>query len=264
MHLTLKKFDPSKIEDGRTVFIIAKRNSGKSVLCKDIMYFKRHTPVGIVQSGTEEGNGYYSSFVPDIYVYSDLDLDAINRLVDHQRKACKNGTAKPAFIVLDDLMYDARFLKDKTIRSIFMNGRHWRITIIVTAQFSGDVPPAIRSNIDYVFVLKENIIQNRERLFKNFFGCFNSLSEFCQVLDSTTNNYEALVLDNTSKSNRIEDQIFWYKADPNRKFRMGSPAMWAFHKKAYNPKHDESAEEDSKSQLKPSSKPKIQIRKAAK
>lgn len=145
-----------------------------------------------------------------------------------------------------------------------MNGRHWKIFIIVTAQFSGDVPPAIRSNIDYIFVLRENIIQNRERLFKNFFGCFNSLNEFCQVLDSTTNNYEALVLDNTSRSNKIEDQVFWYRADPNRKFRMGSPAMWAFHKKAYNPKHDQDPEEDSKSQLKPasSSKPRIQIRKA--
>ena len=264
MDLTLRKFNPATIEDGRTIFIIAKRNSGKSVLTKDIMFFKRHIPLGIVQSGTEEGNGYYSSFVPDIFVYSDLDLDAINRLIERQRRACKEGKARPAFIVLDDLMYDAKFLKDKTIRSIFMNGRHWKIFIIVTAQFAGDIPPAIRSNIDYVFVLRENILQNRERLFRNFFGIFPSFDSFCQTLDATTNNYECLVLDNTSKSNKIEDCIFWYKADPNRSFRMGSTKMWDYHKKTYNPRHDQvdEAKANTVGRIATASKPKLTIQKS--
>ena len=31
-----------------------------------------------------------------------------------------------------------------------------------------DLPPALRANVDYVFILRENIIQNREKLYKSF------------------------------------------------------------------------------------------------
>jgi hypothetical protein len=53
-----------------------------------------------------------------------------------------------------------------------------------------------------------------------------------------TENYECLVLDNTSKSNRIEDCVFFYKARPRSNFRIGSPSLWTFHTKNYNPQHD--------------------------
>jgi hypothetical protein len=239
--LSLRKFDPAGMDDRRVVMVIGKRNTGKSVLSKDLLYHKRHIPLGLVQSGTEEGNGYYSSWVPDSFIYNDFDKDAIERLIEHQRRACKQGTAKNVFIVLDDLMYDAKFLKDKVMRSIFMNGRHWNIFLLVTAQYCGDIPPAIRSNIDYVFVLRENILQNRERLYKNFFGIFPSLDAFNQTLDATTNDYECLVLDNTSRSNSIEDCVFWYKARVRNDFRMGSPALWRFHRRTYDAKHDQRA-----------------------
>jgi hypothetical protein len=60
---------------------------------------------------------------------------------------------------------------------------------------------------------------------------------FNQAMNSCTENYECLVLDNTSKSNRIEDCVFWYKATLRKNFRIGSAEMWNYHKKHYNPKH---------------------------
>jgi hypothetical protein len=61
----------------------------------------------------------------------------------------------------------------------------------------------------YVFVLRENVIQNRERLYKAFFGVFPTFDMFCQVMNSCTENYECLVLDNTCKTNRIQDMVFF-------------------------------------------------------
>jgi len=57
-------------------------------------------------------------------------------------------------------------------------------------------------------------------------------------MDACTENYECLVLDNTSKSNKIQDCVFWYKAKIRKNFKIGSPALWAHHKRFYNPKHD--------------------------
>ena len=101
-----------------------------------------------------------------------------------------------------------------------------------------DLTPDLRANIDYIFVLRENILQNREKIYKNFFGIFPSFEMFNQVMNSCTENFECLVLDNTSRSNKIEDCVFWYKAKLHSNFRIGSPELWAFHQKNYNPRHD--------------------------
>ena len=242
VNLQLKKFDPRKMEDDRVCLFIGKRNTGKSYLVRDIMYHKKHIPTGIVQSGTEEGNGFYGQFVPDLFIYSDYDKEAIDRLMDRQRKMIKSGKTKKqaaSFLLLDDCMYDNKFLKETTMRQIFYNGRHWGILFMLCMQYCMDMPPALRANIDYVFILRENIVANREKLWKNFFGIFPTFDLFNKTMDACTENFECLVLDNTVKSNKISDCVFWYKAKyPPPKFRVGSPAYWNLHKKMYNPKYD--------------------------
>ena len=210
MNLQLRKFKPETITDDRVCVFIGKRNTGKSTLVKDIMYHKKHLPAGIVLSGTEEGNHFYSEFIPDLFVYGDYDRDAIERVMARQRKLVGAGkTNCGAFMLLDDCMYDSKFLKDTCIRQCFMNGRHWKIFFMLTMQYVMDLPPALRANVDYVFILRENIIQNREKLYKSFFGIFPSFDMFCKVMDACTENYECLVLDNTVKSNKIQDCVFW-------------------------------------------------------
>ena len=77
------------------------------------------------------------------------------------------------------------------------------------------------SNVDYVFLLREPVIQNRVKLYKNFFGIFPTFDEFQEVMNACTENYDCLVLDNTAKSNKIEDVVFWYKAKhPIKKFKI--------------------------------------------
>ena len=65
-------------------------------------------------------------------------------------------------------------------------------------------------------------------------------------MDACTENYECLVLDNTVKSNKIQDCVFWYKATVRKGFKVGSPQLWNMHKKMYNPKHTNQAEQDAK------------------
>ena len=145
------------------------------------------------------------------------------------------------FCLIDDCMYDKKMIRDKCIRGIFMNGRHWNLFFMLTMQYCMDLSPDLRANIDYVFILRENIIQNREKIYKNFFGIFPNYDMFSQVLNMCTENFECLVLDNTSRSNKIEDVVFYYKATlrPPGSFRIGSPQFWNCHNQKYNPTYDE-------------------------
>jgi hypothetical protein len=231
--LNLKKFDMSRIKDDATCMFIGKRGAGKSTLLKDVMYTKRHLPFGIACSGTEEGNGVFGKMIPKLFVYPDYDAAAITRMIERQRRMAETPQGcQPAFVVLDDCLYDGGVLKRKEIRQLFLNGRHYKFFTAVTAQFAGDVPPAIRANIDYLFVCRENIIQNRKRIFENFFGIMDNFKAFQTLMDQTTENYEVLVLDNTSKSNKIEDVVYWYKARIDLPdFKMGCRQYWEFSKK---------------------------------
>lgn len=230
--LTLRKFDLSQMKDDSTVMVLGKRGAGKSTILRHVMYVKRHLPFGIACSGTEEGNGAFSKMIPKMFVYSDYDSKAIIRMIERQRKMADTpqGCA-PAFLVLDDCLYDAGVLKRKEIRQLFLNGRHYKFFTAVTAQFAGDVPPAIRANIDYLFICRENVIQNRKRIWENFFGMVENFKHFQALMDQTTENHEVLVLDNTCKSNKIEDAVYWFKAKHDLPpFRMGCRQFWEFSK----------------------------------
>ena len=245
MNIQIKKFDPNTIDPCRVCVMIGKRGTGKSQLVTDILYHKRKIPMGVVMSGTEESNEHYKTFVPDSFIYGDYMPDVTKKVIDHQRQEVKKlkpddkeSVNSSVFMLLDDCMYDNKWTRDSNIRGIFMNGRHWKILFIITMQYCMDLPPCLRANIDYVFILKENIIQNKEKIYKNFFGIFPTFDSFNEVLTQCTENYECLVLDNTSKSNKIEDCVFWYRAKIGRKFKMGSPALWEHHNRNYNPKYD--------------------------
>ena len=101
-------------------------------------------------------------------------------------------------------------------------------------QYALGIPPNLRTNIDYIFILRENIVQNRKRLYECYAGMFPTFEVFCAVMDQCTENYECIVINNNAKSNRIEDQVFWYKADSHPPFRLGSSNIWKYSKINYN------------------------------
>ena len=242
MLISLKKFDPARMGVGRVCLFIGKRNTGKSVLMKDVMYHDRDIPAGMVMTGSD--NGFFDGWVPDSFVYSGFDKGAVEKLVKRQRRACKQGRATDVFLCLDDCMFEKGLLKLPVMRSLFYNGRHYKVTMLFSSQYAMDVDVGCRTNCDFVFVLRENILANRQRLYNNFFGIFPSFEVFCKVLDATTEDFGCLVLDNTSRSNNIEDCCFWYRAKVRDDFRVGSDMFWRFHRRVYNPRYDDSSDDD--------------------
>jgi len=54
---------------------------------------------------------------------------------------------------------------------------------------------------------------------------------FCQIMDQCTENYECLVINNNAKSNKLTDQVFWYKAEPHDDFKIGASSFWEYSEK---------------------------------
>jgi len=243
LNLKLKKFDMSKIKHDKVVVLIGKRETGKSFLVKDLLWHNQGLPCGTVISGTEGSNQFYSKIVPPMFIHEEYTPLIISNVLKRQKLIGKKivkdlndrGTTAVDprnFLILDDCLYDNAWVRDRNVRYLFMNGRHVHTMFIITMQYAMGIPPALRTNIDYVFILRETIISNRRKLYDQYAGMFPDFDSFCQVMNQCTENYECLVIDNNAKSNKLEDQVFWYKAAPRQDFRLCNTEFWA-HSAAY-------------------------------
>jgi hypothetical protein len=259
MTLELKKFDmknirfdPSK-NAGPVIVLIGRRDTGKSFLVRDLLYYHQNIPIGTVISGTEAGNGFYSSHVPKLFIHDEYNTAIVENILKRQKAVLKQMKKEEeaykrrsnidprAFVILDDCLFDATWTKDKMMRMLFMNGRHWKIMLIITMQYPLGIPPNLRTNIDYVFILREPYINNRKRIWENYAGMFPNFESFAQVMDQCTENYECLVIDNNSKSNKLQDQVFWYKAAKHGDFKLGSKEFWELSKNMVSDDEDDDA-----------------------
>jgi|TARA_B110000093_G_C12930023_1_gene393073 hypothetical protein len=275
MTLELKKFNMRDItfkpeeNKGPVIVLLGRRDTGKSFLIRDLLYYHQDIPIGTVMSGTEAGNGFYAEHVPKLFIHHEFSTVLVENVLRRQKQVLKqvNKEIKQynktkidprAFVIMDDCLYDSTWTRDKMMRLLFMNGRHWKIMLIITMQYPLGIPPNLRTNIDYVFILRDSYLSNRKRIWENYASMFPTLEAFCGVMDQTTENYECLVINNNSKSNKLCDQIFWYKAETHPPFKLGSKEFWELSK---NMGSDSEDEEYDPSKGKKRSGPAINVKK---
>lgn len=277
--LELSKFSMRNISfrpdenKGPVIVLIGRRDTGKSYLVRDLLYYHQDIPIGTVISGTEAGNGFYSEHVPKLFIHDEYNTAIIENILKRQKQVLKQmkkeiqtykrSTIDPrAFVILDDCLYDASWTRDKMMRLLFMNGRHWKIMLIITMQYTLGIPPNLRTNIDYVFILREPYIKNRRIIHENYAGMFPTFESFAQIMDQCTENYECLVINNNAKSNRLSDQIFWYKAEPHGAFKLGAKEFWELSKDLNS--DDEDVESYDPNASRRRTGPKINVKKRSK
>lgn len=226
--INLRRFDMKRIQKDSVVVFVAPRRSGKSFLIRDLLAHHQTIPMGVVVSKTDKMAHYYDKFIPPAFIYEEYEPEILDKVFDRQKKAIDQGWNNPyCFVIFDDTLSDAdSWKKDKRIKEIFYNGRHYKLLFLLTMQTPLGIPPGMRSNIDFTFILRAPNMKMRKDLYENYCGMFPSREIFDKVLDACTEDYGCLVVDNTTKSNKLEDQVFYYKASEHDDFRMCSQAIW--------------------------------------
>jgi hypothetical protein len=247
MNFEIKKFSIKTIVerceiDSRKspmIVLIGKKDTGKSFLVRDILANTRDCfPVGTVISGTEVANPFFQEMVPSKLIHDkykpEIVMNSIKRQLavkqqrNHEKKQ-RGGSSQidpRAFLILDDCLYDKSWINEESTRYIFMNGRHIDMVTLITMQYPLGVPPNLRTNIDFVFILRENNISNRKRIYENYAGMFPTFDMFSQFMDQCTEKFECLVIVNGVQSNKLEDQVFWYKASDHPSFHLCDDSLW--------------------------------------
>ena len=140
--------------------LLAKRNSGKSVLLKHLVESEKHKFSKIwVICPTEKINRFYSDIVDDECIFDSYDEKWVNKLIDKMTQINSNQPAKErknVLLILDDLVSDTNFHQSPSFKKIIIRGRHINIAIILTFQYLNLIPPTARSNLDTLFVGQMN------------------------------------------------------------------------------------------------------------
>ena len=248
---TLRKFNMENIVDrceidsrkSPMIVVIGKKDTGKSFLVKDILFHTQASfPIGTVISGTEVANEFFQHMVPSKLIHDKYKPDIVMNMIKRQlavkthrnqdkNKNGGNSNVDPrAFLILDDCLYDGSWIKEESTRYVFMNGRHIDLMTIITMQYPLGITPNLRTNVDFIFILRENIIGNRHRIYESYAGMFPTFEIFCMFMDQCTEDYNCLVICNGVASNKLEDQVFWYKATDHPAFKLCDDALWVDNK----------------------------------
>jgi hypothetical protein len=144
MTLELKKFNMRDItfrpdeNKGPVVVLIGRRDTGKTYLVRDLLFYHQDIPIGTVISGTEAGNGFYKEHVPKLFIHDEYNSVLIENILRRQKtvlkqvkkevETYKRSTIDPrAFVIMDDCLYDQSWTRDKMMRLLFMNGKMFAV-----------------------------------------------------------------------------------------------------------------------------------------
>ena len=241
--IVLKEFRMETIGDNKILVFIGKRNTGKSVLVLDYLYYNKDIPFCACISPTDNYNLTLRPHVPSRFIYDAYTPEIVDTFLKRQKSMTKKkknaqvgrgdirykNVDPRGLLIMDDCLASAKEWKnDPNIQWIFMNGRHAKVTLILTMQYQVGIPPELRVNIDYYFLCKETKRIEKEKLWKYYAGMFPTIDMFIQIHNQVTKNFGCLVIDNTSQSDRLEDQVYYYKAtlrDPGS-FRICYDEFW--------------------------------------
>ncbi len=200
---SLQKFDFETVKSNRAIAIavIGKRACGKTTLISDIV-INQNIPYIVMSRDICNHKNH-------IEIYSRYDKERVERLINDQKSHSRNfeyDTNPEIGLLVDDCSNI-----DNNLRDIIMSGRHIRTNIILGLQYPTKSDVSV--NFDYVFCFNNKIISYQKLLYQRFFGSFETFEEFQEVFNEYTKDYGCLVIDQTERSNKVEDCIFYYKLE---------------------------------------------------
>ena len=80
--MPIRKFDLGKLKGSGgppSIVMIAKRGSGKSVVCKHILSYFKDIPGGAIIAPSDEANPFYADFFPNLYIHHKFTTEKLER-----------------------------------------------------------------------------------------------------------------------------------------------------------------------------------------
>lgn len=251
---TLQNFKVDPAVPHPTILLIGKRFSGKSTTSVAIASkYKVHR--WAAWCGTKDTEDYWAQkFGSSASVWGpdETGRAALIRIIKYQQEKARLYTKvlKSPFpdkysigLIFDDVTSKRCFRKGEILEDLFSNGRHYKALIIISCQYIKQLPPAIRTNTDYLFMLY-NTKRTCKILHEEFIEIPDDYEVFLQLMRAVVGGQRdqegrmhrnVLIYNNCSQSRRLDSVFAVYQHSPSFNpecVRLGSPE-W----RRYNQNH---------------------------
>ncbi len=262
--MQIHKFNLRDIKNDDLIIIIGGKNSGKSLLIKDILYFFSNHDYDVLlnQLSTQniKINDYdkikkfninklnfkpyglifspdkkliYNNIIPDILLELEITEKIIKKIYKKYKlykKRIEEGINEDttSFLVFDDCIFNKNKYYIKYLNKIVQLKKLLNIFLIISVQdysFINDFQ--LNQNINYIFL--SNFINNENKLkniYKYYCNFIPSYDIFLNIFkQSNLNDYEFLVF-KTNSNEEWKKRIFWYKSVYLDNFKLCSDKYW--------------------------------------
>lgn len=225
----LPEWDPETMGTDYTIAVFGKRRTGKSWIMRYLLYLKRQCFNYAMVITNTKFNGFWQNYFPMNVVHGAYDREAVMEFMMVALRIKMWNEANPdkkinhrCVLVLDDIIADPKLRYCPVLATLFYNGRHFGICVMIASQYVFGLPPGLRGNADLIFVLSQVQFRQRDALEKDYAGGLNNQDEFYEVLDDNTKDNRCLVIDQSNPSKPVESMYFqWKSIDPGL-FEIGS------------------------------------------
>lgn len=231
--MEFKPFDLEKVPNICHILIIGKKGVGKTLLVKDLLLRMNHQNLVVFNPSESRKREYELTAIPE-NIHEEYSEDILATFVKQQMKRTKqyhrqqrnmetaNIDVPNGCVVFDNCFKVKNYMNHESIRMLFLNGICIMTRFIMATELPPPMPPILRNNLDYIFVfggLTERYLRRlHEQCGDDIFPTFELFNKIYEQL--TMNPFSCMVINNLTRSDKIEDQIMWYKAHYEPPWRM--------------------------------------------
>lgn len=163
------------------------QGGGKSHLIKYIMYRNRSKfDLGIVFTNTGFVDGNFD-YIDKRFVHLEYSAGALANMKKIFQKRIEDKKPLCGFVIFDDCLEGSQW-KEKELRSLITQVRHYNITVIISTQHPTAIPPLFRTNTFQAFMFFMGSEDAMKSLWRNYGQMFGSYAEFKESYTAATGN----------------------------------------------------------------------------
>lgn len=253
----LLEWDPRKIVDFFFMVLEGKRRTGKSTFAKwFLQYHADDFALAWCMTNTS-ASGYWQEFVGEAFTFRGWNPSAVWKIVQRNDAIIRQyGYDSPTtkklantLIVLDDVV-SSKIHDDPMFKLLATEGRHHKISIILSIQDPKAINPVVRDNCDVAVIFTQKSFRNKESIWHDF---MNDTTKDLAVAMMTrhTVDHGALVSVQTRLDNRIDKTFYKSTGDKTKlflpDFRLGGETQKGMIEKERENKKKEKAGMKAKS-----------------
>ena len=194
--MQIPRFNPSTLPSCPNILLLGVRNSGKSVMCANLLSHMSVMHVEVVKST------WFSIYRAEAD-FSDISHIIVNFEEEHIKQITENPAEETAVCFPHTLSLMRENEKIQQVNRLFKS--HNR-KIITELQYPL-IPDALVAHVDYVFLFRNPSQAARIKLWQRFNRPFKSYKQFCHILDVCTQDHSALVINRTCRGPELQ----WYR-----------------------------------------------------